>query len=194
MGNLVVIRHGETDWSAASRHTSFTDLPLTPLGQRQAIELGKRLPLTPFAAVLTSPLQRATHTAALAGLANPTIDDDLREWNYGTGEGHTKAELWAEHPDWNMWRDGFNGGETPEQVAARADRVIATLLPLMNGTEEAAVAVVGHGHMLRVLAARWVSEPARFGQRLYLQTASISVLGFEHGERVIKSWNQIPDR
>ncbi len=187
MGELLLIRHGETIWSASHRHTSYTDLPLTPDGERQARALGAMLADRRFAAVLTSPRTRARHTAQLAGLPPTATDDDLAEWQYGDYEGRTTADIREDHPGWTIWTDGCPGGESPGQVGDRLDRVLDRVRPLLdNGT----VALVGHGHSLRVLGARWIGLPPSAGALFRLDTATVSVLGHEHGRRVILRWNQ----
>jgi probable phosphoglycerate mutase len=182
---LFVVRHGETEWSRAGRHTGRTDLPLTPEGERQAIALVPRLAGSRFALVLTSPLRRARDTCRLAGFGDVArVEPDLAEWDYGSHEGKTSSEIDGQHPGWTIWTGPVPGGETPGQVAARADRVIA-----------AAVAAGGdallfaHGHLLRVLAARWLGlEPAE-GRRFGLDPATIGILGHERAARVVRMWN-----
>ncbi|WDZ83103.1 histidine phosphatase family protein [Micromonospora cathayae] len=186
MGELVLIRHGETEWSAARRHTSYTDLELTPDGERQARALGDRLAGHHFVAVLASPRRRARHTADLAGLTVSAVDDDLTEWHYGDYEGRTTADIHTERPDWDIWHDGCPGGESPEQIGARLDRVLDRVTPLL---ERGDVALVAHAHALRVLGARWIGLPPAAGGRLRLDTATLSVLGHEHGRQVILGWN-----
>lgn len=188
-GELYVIRHGQTEWSAAGRHTSYTDLDLTTEGERQAEALRPALAAHPFAAVWTSPRVRATRTAKLAGLPVTGVDEDLAEWNYGTYEGITTADIRKQDPNWNLWRDGCPGGESPEQVGARLDRVVTRVEAALT---EGDVAVVAHGHSLRVLTARWLRLPAAAGALYLLETARISTFGFEHGNRVMTAWNQIP--
>jgi len=184
---IVVVRHGETEWSLSGRHTSRTDLPLTERGRRRAEELAAALG-GPFALVLCSPLRRARETCEIAGFAGQAeIDDDLHEWDYGQYEGLTTPEIRADNPDWSLWRDGCPGGEGPGEVAARADRVVARLADA--GGDALAFA---HGHLLRVLAARWVSADAAFGARLALGAGAISVLGHERETRVIERWNLTP--
>ena len=170
-GNLWVIRHGETEWSASGRHTSSTDLPLTEEGERKAAAVGRLLARKTFALVLASPSRRAIDTCRLAGYS-ALITPDLREWGYGAYEGLTTAEIQAENRGWTIWNGTPPGGESAEEVGARADRVIAAAL-----AAEGDVALFGHGHMSRVLAARWLSmEPA--GGRLFaLSTGSVSILG-----------------
>jgi broad specificity phosphatase PhoE len=183
-GNLWVIRHGETEWSASGRHTSSTDLPLTAEGERKAAAVGRLLAGKTFALVLASPSRRAIDTCRLAG-CSALITPDLREWGYGAYEGLTTAEIQAENPGWTIWTGTPPGGESAEEVGARADRVIATAQ-----AAEGDVALFGHGHMSRVLAARWLSmEPA--GGRLFaLSTGSVSVLGYERETRVLQVWNR----
>ncbi len=183
---VVLIRHGETTWSASGQHTGRTDLPLTERGRRQAEALGAALAAIPVATTLTSPLRRATETCRLAGLTG-TVVDDLREWDYGDYEGRTTPEIREDVPGWTVWDGPVPGGERLDQVAARADRVI--------GSIEAAgedVAIVSHGHFLRVLAARWLELPAIEGRRLLLDTATLSLLGDDRGVRAIRRWNTAP--
>ena len=180
-----LVRHAETEWSRAGLHTGRTDVPLTDAGRERARELGARLGDRSFALVLASPLSRARETAELAGLGDRVqLRDDLLEWDYGDYEGITTQAIRARQPGWYLWRDGVPGGETPEEVGARCDRVIEELL-----TVDGDVAVFAHGHVLRALSARWVEEPVMFGGRLYLSTGAISVLGFEREVRVIRHWN-----
>jgi broad specificity phosphatase PhoE len=186
VGELVLLRHGQTEWSAARRHTSYTDLPLTPKGERQATALGKAIAGRRFAAVLCSPRRRALDTAALAGLAVTGTDEDLAEWNYGEYEGRTTADIHRDRPDWDLWRDGCPGGESPQQVGARLDRALRRAA---DGLEDGDVALVGHGHSLRVAGARWVGLPPSAGGLLMLDTGTLAVLGHEHGRRAIRQWN-----
>ena len=186
MSDVVLIRHGETEWSATHRHTSYTDLPLTPDGERQAVALGKALAGRSFAGVLCSPRRRARHTADLAGLAVTDVTEDLAEWNYGEYEGLTTPEIRRTRPDWNLWTDGCPGGESPAQVGARIDRVLDTVRPLAAAGD---VAIVGHAHSLRVLGARWVGLTPAGGALLRLDTATLSTLGAEHERMVILRWN-----
>jgi broad specificity phosphatase PhoE len=179
-----LVRHGETEWSRSGQHTSRTDLPLTPAGELQAESLKRMLAGHPFALVLSSPMNRAIETCRLVGL-EPQISEDLREWNYGDYEGLTTAEIQKRVPGWTVWTGPAPNGESAEQVAARADRAIARALAAGGDA-----ALFGHGHLLRVLAARWVGlEPSR-GKMLALSTASLSVLGYERETRVIRLWNQ----
>lgn len=184
---IYLARHGETEWSLSGQHTGTTDIPLTENGERNARNLGKRLQGTHFVKVLTSPLQRARRTCELAGFAaHAGIDADLVEWNYGDYEGKRTADIRKERPDWFLFRDGSPGGESPEAIAARADRVLARLAEIAGD-----VLVFSHGHFLRVLGARWLSQPAMFARFLYLTTASLSILGYEHNrdEPALRLWN-----
>jgi probable phosphoglycerate mutase len=187
MAEIVLVRHGQTEWSMTGKHTSYTDVELTEAGERQARETGERLADHAFAAVISSPRQRAVRTAELAGLRITEIDDDLAEWNYGRYEGITTAEIHERHdPNWSLWSDGAPEGETPEQVGARVDRVVAKAAKLLDQGD---VALVGHGHCLRVVGARWIGLGAEAGKLLKLDTATVSALGHEHGNRVILQWN-----
>jgi probable phosphoglycerate mutase len=182
---VVPVRHGETEWSVAQKHTGRTDVPLTDRGREQARALGARLAGREFALVLSSPLQRALETCRLAGLGDRLeVVDDLAEWDYGDYDGLTTAEIRSQHPDWDLWRDGCPGGETPDQVGARADRVVARVRDAGGDC-----ALFAHGHVLRVLAARWIEEAPAHGARLGLSTATLSTLGREHERRVIWLWN-----
>jgi broad specificity phosphatase PhoE len=182
---LWIVRHGETDWSRTGRHTGRTDLPLTPEGERQAAALRPILAGRQFALVLTSPRRRARDTCRLVGFADVArTDPDLAEWDYGQYEGMTTPEIERVAPGWTIWTGAVPGGETAEQVAARADRVIA-----------AAVAAGGdallfsHGHFLRVLAARWLGLAPQEGRRFALDPATIGILGHERAARVVRMWN-----
>lgn len=185
---IFLIRHGETEWSLNGRHTGRTDLPLTENGERRAAALRGPLKGAGFAAVLTSPLQRARRTCELAGFGSVArVEPDLQEWDYGTYEGRTSADIRAERPGWNVFQDGCPQGESVEQISRRADRVLSGLRA-SDGT----VALFSHGQFLRVLAVRWIGLPAREGQHLALGTASVSILGFErHSGDVpaILQWN-----
>ena len=181
-----LIRHGETEWSRTGRHTGRTDVPLTPLGERQAAALARHLGGRPFALVLTSPLGRARETCRLTGyaeIAEPT--EDLREWDYGDYEGRTTAEIRAEVPGWSIWTGDVPRGESVEQVGIRARRVIARA-----GAAAGDVALFAHGHVLRILTACWLGLPPADGRLLALGTAAVSVLGCERESRVISVWNQ----
>jgi len=183
-GELWVIRHGETEWSASGKHTSSTDLALTAEGERKAAAVGRLLAGKTFALVLASPLRRALETCRLAGYS-PEVAPDLREWSYGAYEGLTTAEIQVQNPGWTVWTGTPPGGESAEEVGARADRVIARAT-----AAEGDVALFGHGHMLRVLAARWLGLEPTGGRLLALSTGSVSVLGYEHQTRVILGWNR----
>ena len=185
-GRVVLIRHGETEWSRDWRHTGRTDLPLTRTGEAQARQLRAVLDGRPFAAVVSSPLQRARRTAEIASLTDVTTDDDLVEWDYGDVEGIT-TKAWREgHPGWWLWRDGAPGGETVDDVAARAAKALDRIRPHLARGD---VAVVAHGHLLRVLAAVWCELPPIAGAHLRLDVACLSLLGFEHDTPVILRWN-----
>ena len=186
MGDIILIRHGQTEWSASGRHTSVTDLPLTPRGEQQARALAGALSGRAFAAVLCSPRQRALDTARLAGLTVTEVVAGLVEWDYGENEGLTTEQILARRPDWDLWRDGCPGGEDPALVGARLDRVLDRARAMIP---EGDVALVGHGHALRVAGARWIGLPPAGGSRLRLETATTSTLGHEHGREVILSWN-----
>lgn len=184
---IYLVRHGETAWSRSGQHTGRTDIPLTPLGREQALDLGRRLAGHEFALVLTSPLTRAADTARLAGISKAAPSDDLMEWDYGEFEGRTTADIRKELPDWTIWTGPWRGGENVDQVAARADRVIARCLdPDVTGD----CLVFGHGHILRVLTARWLGLPAGQGALFALGTATIGILGWERSTRVIETWNE----
>ena len=179
-----LVRHGETEWSRSGQHTSRTDLPLTGAGERQAESLKQMLVVHSFAMVLSSPMQRAVETCRLVGLT-AEINEDLHEWDYGDYEGLTTPEIQKRVPGWTIFTGAVPNGETMAQVAARADRVIVRAL-----AEEGDVALFGHGHLLRVLAARWAGLEPAAGRLLALSTASLSVLGYERETRVIRLWNQ----
>ena len=185
--NIYLARHGETAWSLSGQHTGLTDLPLTPAGERNASLLGERLAGIEFAKVLTSPLQRASRTCELAGFGNAAeVDSDLLEWNYGEYEGLRSAEILARRPDWIVFRDGCPGGESPADVAARADRVIDRVRAVPGD-----VLIFSSGHLLRVLAARWLGLTPMGGRYLLLNTASISTLSYEHNfnKPAVRLWN-----
>ena len=185
---VYLARHGETAWTVSGRHTGLTDLPLTPAGERNARQLGQRLQGLSFAAVFTSPLQRARRTCELAGFgAAAKVDPDLVEWNYGVYEGRRSAEILAERPGWQLFRDGCPGGESPAQIGARADRVVERIRGF-----QADVLLFSSGHFLRVLTDRWLGfDPGVTGRHLFLSTASLCVLGYEHNlsQPVIRLWN-----
>jgi probable phosphoglycerate mutase len=181
-----LVRHAETEWSRSGRHTGRTDIPLTDEGRDRALELRDRLAGADFALVLVSPLERARETARLAGLGDPCqVREDLLEWDYGDYEGVTTPEIREQRPDWYLWRDGVPNGETVAEVGARCDRIVEEIRSVDGN-----VAIFAHGHILRVLAARWVEEPVAFGGRLYLSTGSLCLLGFEREVRVITLWNE----
>jgi len=182
---IVIVRHGETEWSAALKHTSQTDVPLTAAGRRRAKELASELEGN-YALVLCSPLLRARETAELAGFSDPVIDPDLHEWDYGELEGLTTEEIRTRRTGWNLWRDGCPGGESPDDVAARADRVLERLRAVRGDC-----LVFAHGHILRVLTARWLGMPPSAGARFALAAGSIGVLGRERETEVIERWNAV---
>ncbi len=197
MIELWLIRHGETEWSAAGKHTSRTDVPLTEHGREMAARVGEYLAGTEFAAVLRSPMLRAKETCEIAGLgAAAVVDDGLREWDYGVYEGRTSKEIQTEISGWSVWKDEIVGGERAEQVGARADGVLARAVALggpnaaAGSTTTARVAMFAHAHILRILAARWVGLAARQGSLFALSTASVSVLGLERETRVLQRWNR----
>jgi probable phosphoglycerate mutase len=184
-----LVRHGETDWSRTGRHTGRSDIPLTPRGVRQAEMLGRRIGSMRFTRVVTSPLSRARETCRLAGQgARAELSPDLVEWDYGRWEGRTGADIRQEVPGWTIWTGAVPGGEIAEQVGERADRV----LERVRGTA-GDVVLFAHGHVLRILAARWLGLAARDGGFLGLDTASLSSLGHEHEQAVIRSWNESYD-
>ena len=184
------IRHGETAWSLSGQHTGTTDIPLTDSGRRLAQQIRPTLARETFALVLVSPMQRARETCDLAGLGGKAvIDSDLMEWNYGEYEGLTPKQIHEPAPGWLIFRDGCPGGEAPEQVAARVDRVIARARAV-----EGDVALFAHGHVLRVLAARWIGQPPTAGQHFLLNTGTLSVLGYYREIPAVKIWNApMPD-
>jgi broad specificity phosphatase PhoE len=185
-----LIRHGETAWSLSGAHTSTTDIPLTEHGRQRAVELREFLNGKKFAAVFTSPMQRARETCAIAGYGDvAVVEPNLMEWNYGESEGKSTAEMRATHgADWSVWTSPIVGGEAVEQVGERADAVIAESLAAMP--EGGAVALFAHAHILRIMAARWIGLPATGGQLFALGTGSVSVLGFERDTRVVVKWNR----
>jgi broad specificity phosphatase PhoE len=182
---VVLVRHAETEWTISGRHTGRTDLPLTDGGRAAARLLTERLRAWRFGLVLVSPLRRARETCELAGLGGVArVCGDLREWDYGEYEGLTTAEIHASRPDWNLWRDGCPGGESAADVGERADRVIAE-----TASAEHPVAAFSHGHMLRVLGARWIALDPAEGARLGLSTGAICVLGHERQTAILSRWN-----
>lgn len=191
MVELWLIRHGETEWSLSGAHTGRTDIPLTTRGRQRAAELRHFFAGRQFAAVFTSPMQRARETCELAGYGDvATIDEGLREWDYGIYEGKTTKEIRVQKPGWNVWKDEIIGGESVEQVGERADGVISRSLSAVPHGTEGAVALFAHAHILRILAARWVGLRADGGSLLVLGTGSVSVLGFERETRIINHWNR----
>jgi probable phosphoglycerate mutase len=182
---IVVVRHGETEWSANGKHTSRTDLPLTERGRERALALASVLAEWSFSLVLTSPLRRARETCELAGFGEvASLCEDLREWDYGDYEGLTTPEIRVERPDWWLWRDGCPGGEMPDEVGERADRALARL----RSADGDAVAFA-HGHILRVLTARWLELPPAGGARFALVAGGVGELGFERETQVLRRWN-----
>ena len=185
--SVYLARHGETAWSLSGRHTGLTDLPLTERGEANARALGDRLRGLAFGLVLTSPLRRAKHTCQLAGFDDAAVEDrDLVEWNYGSYEGRSTAEILQERPGWQLFRDGCPGGESPEQVGARADRVVSRVRAVEGDS-----LLFASGHILRVLAARWLDLPPGAGRYFVIGTAGLCVLGYEHDRTrpVIRQWN-----
>jgi broad specificity phosphatase PhoE len=195
MGELILLRHGETEWSASGRHTGRTDVPLTPRGEAAAAALAPVLARRQIRAAFSSPAQRAVRTAELAGLPDPKLDPDLWEWDYGGYEGMTTPEIQAERPGWDLWRDGVipgdaaHPGETLAQVGARADAVLARAKPLLADGD---VVLVAHGHMLRALTARWLELAPDEGRLFRLDTGTYCTLGAERDNPVISSWNVPP--
>jgi probable phosphoglycerate mutase len=179
-----LVRHGETEWSRDGRHTSTTDLPLTDEGDRVAETLRGRLDREPFSLVLTSPRARARETARLTGHAEAEQDPDLAEWDYGELEGLTTPQIRETYPEWTIWRGPVPGGESAEQVSERLDRVVARCR-----AADGRVLLFGHGHSLRALAARWLGLPVTDGRHLRLDTATLSVLGWERETPVVLHWN-----
>jgi broad specificity phosphatase PhoE len=183
---LWLARHGETEWSLSGQHTGTTDIPLTDRGREAARSLGEKLRGETFDLVLTSPLTRARDTCTLAGFGDGAVDTpDLAEWNYGQYEGLTTEQIREQVPDWTVFTDGCPGGEIADQVGARVDRVIETVRALGGGRAIA----FSHGHLLRVLGARWVGLAATDGARFFLETATVSILGYDRETAVIQQWN-----
>jgi broad specificity phosphatase PhoE len=195
MGQLILLRHGETEWSRSGQHTGRTDVPLTAAGEAAATALGQALADYHVTAAFSSPLSRAWRTAELAGLTNAKADPDLEEWDYGGYEGLTSEQIGRDRPGWLLWRDGViagdvqHPGETIQQVSARADAVLARVRPLLTDGD---VALVSHGHLLRVLTARWLRLGPVEGRCFRLDTGTISTLGTEHDQPVITLWNLRP--
>jgi len=195
MGELILLRHGETEWSLDGKHTGRTDIPLTARGEAAAKALEPVLSRRDIVAVFTSPARRAVTTAAFAGLSNAQPDPDLWEWDYGGYEGLTTPQIQETRPGWYLWRDGVipgdaaHPGETIEQVAQRTERVLARVAPLLAGGN---VALVAHGHVLRVLTACYLRLPPSDGRLFRLDTGTVSTLDSEHAEPVITSWNVPP--
>ena len=187
---VVLVRHGETEWSRDMKHTGRTDVPLTEAGRREAERLRSALAGRRFARVLTSPLQRAVETCRLAGLADAAeTTDALLEWDYGVYEGVTTTEIRATRPGWFLWRDGCPGGETAADVGARVDPIVEQLANL-----DGDIALFSHGHVLRVLTARWLTLDPESGALFALGTGTLSLLGFEREVRVIRRWNAPVER
>jgi broad specificity phosphatase PhoE len=199
MGDLILVRHGETEWSAARRHTSYTDLPLTARGEQQARALRPLLAERRIALALVSPMGRAVHTAKLAGLDRVSIEAGMHEWDYGGYEGVTTAEIRRTRPDWNLWTDGVapgasgHPGEGPGEVGARADRVLDRIEPHLRVPDGGDVVLVAHAHFLRVLTARYLRLSPSAGALFHLDTGTLSTLGTEHGRPVITAWNRFPE-
>jgi probable phosphoglycerate mutase len=187
MRELWLVRHGETQWSRSGAHTGRTDIPLTESGREKAAAVGRYLKGCHFDLVLVSPLQRARETCRLAGYENALVDPNLMEWDYGDYEGRTTSQIQSDRPGWSLWTDGVPNGETVTQVAARADNVIARTLSVSGD-----VAIFAHGHILRVLTARWLGLPPQGGRLFALGTASVSTLGYERETSVITRWNLSP--
>lgn len=200
MGELILVRHGETEWSVSGQHTSYTDLPLTARGEEQARGLAPLLARFRISLALTSPLGRAVHTAKLAGLGHATPDPDLHEWDYGGYEGITTNEIHRTRPEWNLWTDGVppgapgHPGERPEEVGARADRVLARVDAAFRDSGERGgdIVLVAHAHFLRVLTARRLGLPSAAGALFQLATGTVSRIGTEHGRPVLVAWNRMP--
>ena len=182
---VYLLRHGETEWSLNGRHTGVTDIPLTENGRKLARQLQPILTREKFVMVLTSPLQRARDTCELAGLGTlASVDRDLMEWNYGEYEGLTTDQIRQTRPDWSVFSDGCPGGESPLQVSVRADRIVSRVR-----TVDGNVALFSHGHILRVLAARWINLSASYGENFLLDTATLNVLGYYRESPAFKIWN-----
>ncbi|MFR9751209.1 acid phosphatase [Nocardia sp. 004] len=189
---LILLRHGETAWSRERRHTSHTDLPLTALGERQAVAAGHLLTTLELRNPLVriSPRQRAARTAELAGLTDSVVDDNLAEWDYGAYEGLTTPQIRESLPGWTVWTDEIPDGESAEHVRERADRVLATVTPILP---ERDIVLVGHGHFSRVLIARWAEFEVREGRRFAMSTGALTVLGYEHDTHTVHAHNLVPN-
>lgn len=186
----VLMRHGQTEWSVSGRHTGNTDIPLTPEGEREAESMTPHIGGHKYDLVLSSPLQRARATCERVGLGERVvIREDLREWDYGDYEGLTSPQIQEINPGWKLWTDGCPGGESPEAVAARCDRIVEELMAQASGGTGDAI-VFAHGHILRSLAVRWCQQPITTGERLMLSTAAASALSFEHDVPTIRFWNR----
>jgi broad specificity phosphatase PhoE len=186
---VVLVRHGQTEWSVSGQHTGRTDIPLTDVGRLKAKQLGRRVSAWEFARVLTSPMSRAVETCRLAGLGDQAeVVDDLGEWDYGDYEGRRTVDIREERPGWDLWVNGVPGGETVDEVGRRADHVIEAAR-----ATDGDVALFAHGHILRILGARWIELPASAGRHLALATASLSVLGWERETPVLEHWNEDAD-
>jgi probable phosphoglycerate mutase len=183
---LWLVRHGETEWAKNGRHTGRTDIPLTDLGRSQAVAVGRKIGNQAFAEVLSSPMSRALDTCRIAGFgAHVELVDDLREWDYGADEGRTTDEIRRDRPGWSIWAEGPHGGETIDEVGARADRIVERVLAASGD-----VLCFAHGHVLRILAARWLDLSAVEGRRFALSTATLSILGWEREIADVQRWNE----
>ena len=190
MAEVWLVRHAETEWSVNGRHTGRTDIPLTSAGEAAARALAPRLAAHRFARVLVSPLGRARATAELAGVGDAAeVREELREWDYGDYEGITTPDIRRDRPGWWLWRDGAPGGESPADVAARCDRLVAELAESAGPDGDGDVLCVAHGHILRALGARWLEQPVELGGHLVLSTGSVSRLGWERDVRAFVVWN-----
>jgi broad specificity phosphatase PhoE len=195
MGQLILLRHGETQWSRSGQHTGRTDIPLTAVGEAAAATLAPALGAFRVVAAFTSPASRARRTAEIAGLAGAKVDPDLQEWDYGGYEGLTSEQIRLQRPGWLLWRDGVipgdepHPGETVQQVGARADAVLRRAKPLLADGD---IVLVAHGHLLRILTARWLQLEPTAGRCFHLDTGTISTLGYEHDDPVINTWNVPP--
>lgn len=183
----MLARHAETEWSISGQHTGRTDIPLTAAGRDAAVELGNRIAGHRFDRVISSPLQRARDTANLAGFEDPEIDENLLEWDYGDYDGVTTADIRADRPGWQLWTDGAPNGETPDEVADRADAAVAHAVGICESGCDAIV--FGHGHMLTALAVRWIGLPIEHGKNFRISTGSIGILRWKRENRVLDLWN-----